>query len=161
MFKDEVQEKDIERFYKYVDKRADDECWEWQGTLDYHGYGVYSLKRVLYKAHRASLFFSGNDVPSHLHCCHTCDNPRCVNPNHLWMGTVQDNMRDRQNKGRTRTGHLHGEDNTGAKLTEEAVLFIRANYDGKEYSQTKLAKMFGVCKTNIRNVLNRKSWKHI
>ena len=94
-------------------------------------------------------------------CCHSCDNPSCVNPHHLWLGTQSENNRDRHNKGRTRTGHLYGEDNPQSKLTKKDVEWIRNNYDSASWSTRKLAKRFNVSQTKIRQVLTNNCWKHI
>lgn len=161
MFKYPITQNDIDRFWKYVNVASENDCWIWTGTLDANGYGVYSAKRVLYKAHRVSYFLHHKSIDKNLMCCHSCDNPPCVNPNHLWLGTQGENSLDRHKKGRTRTGHLRGQDNPGAKLTENDVRFIRKNHNHCEFSTRKLAAMFGVCQTKIRQVLSGQAWKGV
>jgi len=161
MFKDKPTEQQIKRFWKYVNKKEKNDCWEWIGTKDVYGYGIYSIKSVLYKAHRASYYFENGHIDKNLICCHSCDNPSCVNPHHLWLGTQKQNILDRGKKNRTVTGHLYGEDNPSSKLKKEDVLWIRDNYNPKIWSTRKLAKKYNVCQTKIRQILKRQSWKHI
>lgn len=92
-----------QRFWAKVDKRAPDECWEWTGARFQSGYG--SILRGgrgsgCARAHRVSYEMNVGPVPSGMHVLHRCDNPRCVNPGHLWLGTHADNMADRRAKGR-------------------------------------------------------------
>lgn len=160
MFKHTPTQAQIDRFWKYVDKNGENGCWVWTGTLDVNKYGVYSINHILYKAHRASYFFKHGFIDEKLSCCHTCDNPSCVNPDHLWMGTQAENTKDRDRKGRTRTGHLYGDDNPGAKLTSDEVLAIREmRANGAKIPE--LSKMFGVCKSKIYQIIKRQCWKHI
>jgi hypothetical protein len=154
-----VSIQDLERFIKYVSIKDKEECWEWTGTTDAHGYGIYSVKHFLIKAHRASFLFYYGEIDEALEVCHCCDNPSCVNPHHLWQGTQKDNNNDRDIKGRTRTGHLYGSNNTMSKLNEQDIIWIRDNYNPLIWSTRKLAKKFGVCQTNIRNILSYKSWR--
>jgi hypothetical protein len=86
-----------ERFWEKVDKKTDDECWEWQASVDTHGYGYfYSDKRI--KAHRYSWELHFGAIPEGLYVCHHCDNPPCINPKHLFVGTAQDNLDDANKK---------------------------------------------------------------
>lgn len=86
------------RFWKRVDKQKENDCWEWKGLKYPSGYG--RMGNVY--AHRLSYTLNCGEIPKGLHVCHSCDNPSCVNPKHLWVGTVADNMRDRDKKGRDR-----------------------------------------------------------
>lgn len=85
--------------------------------------------------------------------CHTCDNPWCVNPDHLWVGDNADNMADRNAKGR----HSHGEAHYEAKLTEDDIRAIRL----RPYSYTKMAAMYGVSKGHISNIVAGRKWPHV
>lgn len=93
------------RFWRYVSPEPNSGCWLWDGSLDSHGYGTigrYDGKGL--RATHVSLSIAGRPVPDGLLCCHTCDNPPCVNPDHLWAGSPQDNMDDKVAKGRNRNG---------------------------------------------------------
>lgn len=107
------------RFWAKVDVRGPDECWEWQASLTRGGYGTFTVTkkpRRIARAHRFSLELVNGVVPDGI-VCHKCDNPLCVNPNHLWIGTHTENMQDALKKGRLtkthcRAGHEYTPDNT-------------------------------------------------
>lgn len=130
-------------------------CWEWQGPLA-HGYGILRFRGDRSeRAHRASLRLLKGDDPGDLWVCHTCDNKRCVNPKHLYIGTVQDNVRDAVKRGQTPRGMGHHKN----KLTEEQVDLIIATT--KEYgSGAKLARRFNVSGAAISAIRKGKNWKH-
>lgn len=97
-----AQQDDIARFWEKVDKRGDDECWEWKGTRDRRNYGHFSPlggERTR-QAHRVAYEMLHGPQPSHLFVCHRCDNPPCCNPAHLFLGTAADNTHDMLAKGR-------------------------------------------------------------
>jgi len=75
-------------------------CWEWTGSIDKDGYGQIHLHGKTIRAHRFAYMLVNGETPDNKHVLHTCDNPACVNPNHLWLGTNQDNVDDRERKGR-------------------------------------------------------------
>lgn len=94
---------DLDRLKLYIKENKD--CWEWTGSRDRFGYGWFRMNQKSIKAHRASYILHKGDIPKgkgyHGTCvCHSCDNPSCVNPNHLWLGTITDNNRDAIKKGR-------------------------------------------------------------
>jgi hypothetical protein len=94
-----------ERFWSKVDRRGPDECWVWTGAVDAHGYGRINVDGKSTKVGRVSLVLSGVEVPTGLGALHTCDNPPCVNPAHLYAGTQRDNARDAIERGRFRLPH--------------------------------------------------------
>ncbi len=141
-------------FWEQVDKQG--ACWRWLGTITAKGYGSFYAregKYRFYRAHRYSWFLEHGEIDSGLWVLHKCDNPWCVNPEHLWLGTNEDNMKDKIDKGRHRPGERHGM----AKLTEKDVLYIRAC--GKP--ALELAAEFDVHGTTIYNILNGKKWRHL
>lgn len=146
-----------ERFWEKVDKSG--ECWEWTATTIGGGYGsIHHNKRMRY-AHRVSFELTYGKIPDGLDVLHTCDNPLCVNPSHLRLGTHRDNMQDMIKKGR-------GNKNKGvkvgtAKLNPTKVRKIRSLYSTGNYTMKQLGKQFNVDTTQICNIVNRKHWKHI
>ncbi len=92
-----------QRFYSQIEKNNENGCWEWTGFIlnhPYYGYGSIRVEKKIVRAHRFSYELHKGKIPNGLHVCHSCDNRRCVNPDHLWIGTHQDNMRDMMAKGR-------------------------------------------------------------
>lgn len=134
-------------------------CWEWQRHKNEDGYGTVRLNGKMWKAHRAAYALFVGDIAADMRVCHRCDNPGCVNPEHLFLGTQLDNIQDMLTKGRG--NKPNGTRVNTAKLTEEIVLKIRELYATGEYSQAKLAKMFSVAQPQVCRLINRTSWKHI
>jgi hypothetical protein len=149
-----------ERFWSYVDKGAKDGCWEWRGNLDAKGYGRFGVDYRIVAAHRFSYKISKGE-PGKLYVCHKCDNPCCVRPDHLFLGTYDDNMRDMREKGRgTKPPTKRGEANLSSKLTEELVIRMRKDRDAGA-SVDELARRFGVGKSTVCRVVSGQSWKHV
>lgn len=144
----------MEKFWDKVQKTKD--CWEWTGSKQ-HGYGQFQHKR----AHRVSWEIYNGPITKGLLVCHTCDNPPCVNPDHLFLGTPKNNMQDAMIKGRLPGGHGPKGIKCGkAKLTEEQVLQIRTEYPIIK-SIRKLANKFNISRANIQFIIHRITWKHI
>ncbi|KKM00856.1 hypothetical protein LCGC14_1800190, partial [marine sediment metagenome] len=127
----------MKRFWAKVIKNKNG-CWEWKNATDTSGYGLFWKNGKHHKAHRISWELHNGKIPKGLLVLHTCDNPLCVNPNHLWLGTNQDNQNDMyaKNRGKKATGEKHG----CAKLTWEVVRIIRKLYKRPEITQTILEK---------------------
>ena len=132
-------------------------CLYWVKGKDKDGYGVFYTNGRVYKAHRVAFYLSKGD-PTGLCVCHSCDNPSCVNPDHLFLGTVVDNNKDRHSKGRSKNKPTPGESHNMAKLSNEDVLYIRASLD---CLQKDLAAHYGVAIPTISNIQSNKTWKHL
>lgn len=130
-------------------------CWIWQGAILQSGYGCHSTDGKLWRAHRLSYILVKGSIPQGLNVLHKCDNPRCVNPSHLFLGNQSDNLFDSIAKGRNGGGENH----RYAKLTNGKVKLIR-RLTGT-LSQRTLAKMFGVHRTTLRSVQRGETWRHV
>lgn len=152
-----VSEKKRAAFHSYVAHKSPEECWEWQGNGKTDRYGRISINNRPYAAHRlAYLLHFGIDPLGKL-VCHKCDNTKCVNPSHLFLGTPKDNMDDKHRKGRHR--YNRGETSPGAKLTADKVREIRDRY---VYGMANtLGAEFGVSGGTITRVARRFIWKHV
>jgi hypothetical protein len=146
-----MNRKDIARFWNKVNVKGFFDCWEWTAKIQRDGYGQYSADGRLLTASRVACELAYG--PSDLDALHTCDNPRCCNPAHLYWGTHQQNMEDRQRKGRAAVGERNGR----AKLTAGQVREIRTRPE----SQRKLAREFGVDWTTTRDIRRGKTWTHV
>lgn len=129
-------------------------CWEWTRAKDARGYGMFSYQGKDKRAHRVSFQAFKGPISTGLVICHSCDNPSCINPNHLRAGTMKENMADREARGRR---DVRGEQIGTAKLTEKDVLEIRAS----DLSLVALADKYGIDKSNVWLVRAGKSWKHL
>ncbi len=129
-------------------------CWNWTGTITKRGYGYATINGRRIHAHRLSYFYHYGELPEGLVVCHTCDNPKCVNPDHLFLGTQADNMQDKVNKNR----HLFGEKHGMSKLTEKDVLFIRS-LEKPNYAQ--LGRQYNVCPETIAHAYKRETWTYL
>lgn len=176
-------------FWSKVNKT--DTCWEWMRALDKRGYGqivakLPEKKQASFRAHRVAWELTNGKIPEGLWVLHKCDNPKCCNPDHLFLGTHQDNMDDAVSKQRMAHGENHGlkrhperiarGEKSGArlhpetvqrgmdcgasKLTDDQVREIRASYVPRK-TTGYLADKFGVHGETIRRVVARKIWKHV
>ena len=162
---DVMEEQAPDRFKSYVGRNGS--CWMWQGVVNsVWGYGQFAVRGRQYRAHRYAYELYKGPIPRGLVVCHSCDEKLCVNPEHLWVGTQKQNMRDAATKGRTAVGEKNGmfgrtgTKNPWAKLNDHSVRSIRKmSADG--VTQQALADKFKVSQNCIGAVLLGKSWGHV
>lgn len=149
-----------ERFWSHVVRGTPNECWEWQASFGSTGYGAFPnrTKGVPAKAHRAAWYFTHGPIPDGLWVLHHCDNPPCVNPAHLYLGTVAENARDRVERGRGRAPGSPGELNPHSKLTWADVGEIR-RLAATRMKRIDIAARFGVDRTTVHGIVTYRSWK--
>lgn len=143
-------------------------CWVWTGRVNNVGYGEFSLNGKNFRVHRASYLLYKGEIPDKMLVCHTCDVRRCVNPDHLWLGTHQDNTDDAVAKGRIKRlpprikkGHRRGSGHFLAKLTEDDVREMRALYAKGGWTHKQLGEKYNVNRVAITLILNGKNWAHV
>jgi len=148
-------------------------CLEWNKSSDAHGYGDIRTKNKLFRTHRISFMANHNvEITSDDLVLHKCDNPKCNNPDHLYRGTFKENSNDmmsrNRNGGQFKIGHrnspehiVRGEESVAAKLTNATVLEARARYKSGEMGYKRLAKIYGVGPSTMKNALSGKTWAHI
>lgn len=139
------------RFERGFIKTNRDDCWNWLKYRTKAGYGTINCAGISLLVSRVSYEIYVDDIPDGLFVCHDCDNPACVNPNHLWVGTSKDNTDDMVAKKR------HG----FCKLTVAKVREIRRLYKQGGHTNRSLALDFGVCQTTIYNAITGKWWSHV
>lgn len=157
----------LERFWSKIDRTGGpDACWVWTGylrpTRSGPGYGAFWITGYRYElAHRFAWKATNGDVAGGAFVCHRCDNPPCVNPAHLFLGTHIHNVRDKIRKGRHRTGNHKGEAHGQARLTEEDVRTIRRLRATGEWRYRDLAWQFQVSVGCIAGVVRGLNWSHV
>ena len=148
----------LQRFEEKFIPEPKSGCWIWTATKSEDGYGKFYFHPTYERSHRASWMFYVGEIPNGLFVLHKCDNPSCVNPYHLFLGTNDDNIKDMVKKGRQRA--LRGSKHKNAKVTEKDVIEMR-KLSESGLSQYKIAEMFGICKSMANYICNRTNWKHV
>ena len=164
----------VERFWEKVDRRGPDDCWPWLAGTDGHGYGAFTVSPGQQRAAHVVAYelATGKMLEAGIFGCHTCDNPPCCNPAHVFPGTPADNAHDRDAKGRTARGNaagarlhperlLRGSKHGRAKLTDADIPVIRRLYEERRMSQQAIADEYNVSQVVISAVVRRVAWKHI
>lgn len=177
-----------ERFWAKVAKpEHPDACWPWIGNMGTDGYGKFWIDGTSKHASRVAWELANGPVADGMHVCHRCDNPRCVRPSHLWLGTASDNSRDMMEKGRGAIGIRHGSRthpervargerhgsvtkpesrrrgsaHPAAQLTEDDVRAIRRDYRPRYVTKAVLADRYGVSERAIKHIVSGKTWRHV
>jgi DNA-binding CsgD family transcriptional regulator len=146
-----------QRFWSRVNKRGANDCWEWQAARQKYGHGLLSIGGKHHKAHRISYELHVGPIPSGLCVRHKCDNPPCVNPLHLELGTRADNNRDRDERGRH--VKLEGEAHGMHKLTDNQVSTIRRLADERVLTRAAIARQFGISEGYLYVLIKRQKRK--
>jgi len=135
-------------FWRWVDVKGPDDCWNWTGVKSKFGYGrgtFYSGTK--FYAHRMSWILHNGEVPDGLLVCHKCDNPTCVNPGHLFLGTAKDNTHDMYEKNRM-----------PVKLSFAVAEEIRMIYKPRKFGYKRLAHLYNVCEKTIKQIIRYEIW---
>jgi len=171
---------DRARFWQKVCRDKPDECWNWLASQQPGGYGQFWLRDKMLRAHRVAWTIERGPIPEWASVLHRCDNVRCCNSRHLFLGTQKENLRDRTQKGRIRAPErlepayvrdprwqcgqadfVRGELNGRAKLTAPQVRAIRAEYACGTTTEQDIALRYAVTPGQIDRIINRKSWSHL
>jgi len=161
-------------FHGNIDKRGIDECWPWTGRImkkQSCQYGTFCITKPFGEipAHRLSFKLHSGIDPAHLWVLHRCDNPICVNPSHLFLGTFQDNVDDMVRKGRHMHGDGHylrqhprcGQAHNRASLTDAEALEIKSIYPAGGHTQKALGQRYGVSEACIQKIVSGKNYSHL
>jgi predicted XRE-type DNA-binding protein len=153
MFDEEI----VSRFLDKIEIDDQTGCWNWTAGKWGKGYGQFSVSGRPMSAHRFSYQHFVGEIPDGLDVLHSCDNPGCVNPEHLWLGTNEDNIADKVSKGRSGVGS----DNPNAKITAETVLVIRELVGSGQVKQSEIADQLGLSRQGVSDIVNRKVWRNV
>jgi hypothetical protein len=148
----------IERFHEKWILDPETGCWEWTAAKMGRGYGFIKVPgtRTQVGAHRLSYLIHEGIIPDGMSVCHVCDNPGCVRPTHLFLGSTKDNLQDMKQKGR----HLYGDRNSVSKLDDDKVRRIH-QLSSKGVSQGRIGKLFGISQGTVFKILHGERWEHI
>lgn len=143
------------RLWENVDKS--DGCWLWTGAVERYGYPIMQRNGKTVRVHRFIYEMFNSQIPAGMDLCHHCDTPRCVRPDHLFVGTRLDNVRDMVNKGR----HCCGANHYQTPLTDQQVLDIRQKYSDGGVTYRQLGSAYRVSPSSIGQIIRRESWRHL
>ena len=143
-------------FWKHVDKLSKNECWNWKASTGTPGYGNLWNGSKNVTAHRVSWIINYGNIPNKMFVCHKCDNRRCVNPAHLFLGSQLDNMHDMINKNRAKKTPCYGFKNNLTKISFSSITKIRKQYSAGNISQAKVAKKFKVSQAHVCDIIRFK-----
>jgi hypothetical protein len=153
---EEITQKRIDRFWSKITKT--ESCWIWNASKTRKGYGNVGFGTKVYRVHRIAYYLSKSVDPFPQEVLHTCDNPCCVNPEHLFLGNNLDNIRDKQAKGRQTWSVGSG---TGSAILDEALVAQIKQYLVEGYRQSDIAKHFSVSRSTIHLIHKGSTWKHV
>jgi hypothetical protein len=166
LFDDKYTQKYVNKFIFKIDTTPglgpEGDCWEWIGTVGKkQQYGLFSCrkngKKIQYRSHRVAYeLYYGILIPYNMMVCHHCDNPKCCNPLHLFLGTALDNSNDKINK--SRQPDLSGEKCGHAKLSWNQVNNIREDWDTGKYTQQQLSNKYNIVPSGISSIICNKNW---
>ena len=152
---------DMARFWPKIDNQSPFlGCWTWTSCTNPAGYGVFRYHGAARLAHRVAWVFFRGPIQNGLCVLHQCDNPRCVNPAHLFLGTQADNVRDMDKKARRVSRPLFGDAHPRARLTSAAVVRIRSLYE-TGLGQKEIGSRLGVSQSTVSRVLRGAGWNHV
>lgn len=155
-----IKDKDKKRLLDNLIPIPESGCWLWEKYVNHDGYGKIQIKDQFRLVHRVMWESVNGPIPEGMCVCHKCDVRSCANPNHLFIGTHTDNVRDMYKKGRwERKDDQNGENNRSSKLKRWEVERIRELYKTNKYTHKQLGRMFNTSRTNIGLILSGKRWK--
>ncbi len=144
-------------FWAKVETKSNDECWNWRGSTTRDGYGTFTMNYKTHLTHRLAWELRNGKIPKGKYLLHKCDNRKCCNPNHLILGTQQENVNDMIKKGRQKSLKRGGKKN----LTDDEVRDIKTLYSSKKYTQEQLSEIYGVSRMQISLIILGKSHAHV
>jgi len=148
----------IQRFWSKANILGDDDCWDWLVGKKKSGYGQFNIGHKNFYAHRIAWeIYTGKKIERKKVICHKCDNPSCVNPKHLFIGTQKDNIEDKHNKGRA--ARQDGENNPASKVSWDDVRDIRRMYESGIYTVLEISHLYPISRYQVSNIVRNKSWK--
>lgn len=154
-----TEEKNLDRIRKYYEKYVikQEGCWDWKGIIEHTGYAKLGIRPPI-KAHRASWLIHKGEIPKGLIVCHTCDNRKCTNPDHLWIGNHKENIQDKIKKGRANTPK--GMQLKVSKLNDEQVKEVKIHLKNG-LTCSEIGRKYGFSRKIISRIKNGETWKHI